>query len=52
MILVEPVADRLEGKPMQKLRHELPHTTYFYQADGPKPPEVEAAERAATAARA
>jgi hypothetical protein len=40
-ILMEQIADRLEGKPVQALRHELPHKTIFYRADGPKPPEVE-----------
>jgi hypothetical protein len=43
------MADRLEGKPVQKLRHELPHTTIFYRAGEPKPPEVVAAEAAASA---
>jgi hypothetical protein len=27
---MEQVADRLEGTPVQKLRHEVPHVTYFY----------------------
>jgi hypothetical protein len=37
MIVAERMADRLEGKPVQKLRHELPHTTIFYRAGDPKP---------------
>jgi hypothetical protein len=50
MIVAERMADRLEGKPVQKLRHELPHTTIFYRAGEPKPPEVVAAEAAAASA--
>jgi hypothetical protein len=49
-ILIEQIADRLEGKAIQKLRHELPHTTIFYRAGDPKPPEVVAAEAAAASA--
>jgi hypothetical protein len=45
MIVLEQIADRLEGKPVQKLRHDIPHATYFYEAGKPKPPEVEEAER-------
>ena len=44
-ILAEQIADRLEGKPVQKLHHQVPHATYFYQAGGPKPPQIEQAER-------
>jgi hypothetical protein len=47
---MEQIADRLEGKPIQKLRHELPHTTIFYRAGDPKTPEVVAAEAAAAEA--
>jgi hypothetical protein len=35
---MEQIGDRLEGKAIQKLRHELPHTTIFYRAGDPKPP--------------
>jgi hypothetical protein len=45
MIVLEQIADRLEGKPVQKLRHDIPHATYSYEAGKPKPPEVEEAER-------
>jgi hypothetical protein len=27
--LVKRIVDRLEGKPVQKMKHELPHTTIF-----------------------
>jgi hypothetical protein len=50
MIVAERMADRLEGKPVQKLHHELPHTTIFYRAEEPKPPEVVAVEAAAASA--
>jgi hypothetical protein len=45
-IVAEHIADRLEGKAVQKPRHELPHTTYFYRAGDPVPPPVAAAEAA------
>ena len=32
MIVAERMADRLEGKPVQKLRAEVPHTTIFWRA--------------------
>jgi hypothetical protein len=34
MIVLEQIADRLEGKAIQKLRHEVPHANYFYKAGG------------------
>jgi hypothetical protein len=46
MILLEQVADRLEGKPVQQLPHQVPHATYFYRAGGPQPPETETHGRA------
>jgi hypothetical protein len=52
MIVAERMTDRLEGKPVQKLRAEVPHTTIFWRAGDAKPPEVEAAERAAAAGEA
>jgi hypothetical protein len=48
MILLEQIADRLEGRPVPMPQHQVPHATYFYRAGGPKPPEVEAADHAAT----
>jgi hypothetical protein len=46
--LMEQIADRLEGKPAQKLQQPVPHATYFYKAGGPTPREVEAADHAAS----
>jgi hypothetical protein len=46
---MEQVADRLEGKPVQKLRHQLPHKTVFYRQGEPVPAEVVAAQAAASA---
>jgi hypothetical protein len=34
------------------MKHEVPHTTIFYEAGKPKPPDLAEAERAATLAGA
>jgi hypothetical protein len=49
-LLLEQVGDRLEGRPVQKLRHELPHKTVFYRQGEPVPAEVVAAQAAAASA--
>jgi hypothetical protein len=46
MIVAERMAERLEGKPVQKLRHELPDKTVFYRQGEPVPAEVVAAQAA------
>ena len=49
-LLLEQVGDRLEGRPVQKLRHELPHKTVWYRQGEPVPAEVVAAQAAAASA--